>query len=143
MPAIGPLQTNEQTNERTNKRTNAVLASLSYRVRAGKGLLRVADHLHARAAARRRRAGGGDDVVELDAVVFAPDIAEPVPDIAAQHERIVGGIALLVLVGDEGEERNRGELDLLVGHLIEFRDGDLDGVLEPLEVGRVRRLRSE
>jgi len=57
--------------------------------------------------------GGSDDVGQLDAVVLAPDIGEPVPDIAAQHERIVGGLVMDALVGDEFEERDGGDLDLL------------------------------
>ena len=48
--------------------------------------------LHARA----------DEIGQLDAVVLGPDIAEPVPHIAAQHEGIGGGLSALLLVGDEG-----------------------------------------
>src|SRR5215467_13792709 len=44
------------------------------------------------------------EVGQLDAVVLGPDVAQPVPDIAAQHERISGGVAVRLLVGDEGEE---------------------------------------
>src|SRR3990172_1535793 len=49
------------------------------------GLAHVAFHL--------RR----DQVDQLHAVVLGPDIAEPVPDIAAQHERIIGRLAGLSL----------------------------------------------
>src|SRR5262245_39692093 len=44
-----------------------------------------------------------DEVGELDAVVLGPHVAEPVADIAAQHERVVRVLAVRSLVGDEGE----------------------------------------
>src|SRR5689334_13052538 len=43
---------------------------------------------------------------QLHPVVFAPDIAQPVADIAAQHEGIIRGLAAPILVGDKGEEGN-------------------------------------
>jgi hypothetical protein len=58
-----------------------------------------------------------------------------VADIAAQNEGVIGRLALQALVGDEGKERDRGQFHLLVGHLVELGDGDLDGVLELLEIG--------
>ena len=59
------------------------------------------------------RRGGGvaglrlrpHEVGQLDAVVLGPDIAEPVPHIAAQHERIRCRFAARPLVGDEGDDR--------------------------------------
>src|ERR1700722_13150499 len=75
-------------------------------------LLRGPNDLHARSAGSSP--AHSDNVVELDAVVLAPDVAEPVADITAQHERVVRGVAFQVLVGDEGEEGHRGKLDLLV-----------------------------
>ena len=41
-----------------------------------------------RLGARRRRdaARGVEDIEQFDAVVFGPDIAQPMPDIATQHE---------------------------------------------------------
>ena len=59
-----------------------------------------------------------DDVLEFNAFVFLPDIAEPVPDIAAQNERIVGRVAIRVFVGDEAKERNGREFHLFEGHLV-------------------------
>jgi len=50
-----------------------------------RGALRAAGDLYARWS-RRRGGGGRHDLVELDTVVLAPDIAEPVSDIAAQHD---------------------------------------------------------
>src|SRR5207237_10911959 len=41
---------------------------------------------------RRRRLRRSDDVGQLDAIVLAPDVGEPMPDIAAQHEGVVGGL---------------------------------------------------
>ena len=97
---------------------------------------RPADDLHARPARLLRllRRRGGDDVVELDAVVLAPDVAEPVPDVTAQHKGIVRRLALRAFVGDEGEERNRGELHLFERHLVELGDSDRDRILL-LEIG--------
>src|SRR6266852_400761 len=76
-------------------------------------------------------------VDQADAVVFAPDVAEPMTDIAPKHERIRGGVSTLLLVGDEACERNRGKLHLLGRHLNKLRDLDLDRLMHPLEVGRV------
>ena len=78
-------------------------------------------------------------VDQLDAVELGPDVAEPVPDIAAQHERIVGGLAVGRLVGDERDIGHRCDFDLLAGHLVELRDGDVVGVLDLVEVGVVGR----
>src|SRR5262249_36332756 len=63
--------------------------------------------------------------------------AEPMPNIAAQHERVIGGLALGVLVGDKGEERNGNQLDLLVCHFVELWDLDDHGILQLLEVRRM------
>ncbi len=71
-------------------------------------VLRV-DDLHAATDFTFDNRPARDDVVELDAVVLAPDIAEPVPDIAAQNERIVGRVAIRVFVGDEAKEGNGRE----------------------------------
>src|SRR5215472_18060180 len=61
-------------------------------------------------------------------------------DIAAQHERVIGRLGLCVLVSDKGQERNGGQFHLLIGHFVEFRDLDDNGVLELLKVGSMRRL---
>src|SRR5437667_7001298 len=61
-------------------------------------------HLLGRSSQRSR----GHDVGEGDAVVLGPHIAEPMAHIAPQHERIGGGLAALLLVGDEGEIRHGG-----------------------------------
>ena len=37
-----------------------------------------------------------EDVFQFDAFVFIPDITKPVPDIAAQNERIVRRVAIRV-----------------------------------------------
>ena len=94
-----------------------------------------------RPAARRPFAGRSrrHHVDQLDAVELGPHIAEPVPDIAAQHERIVGGLAVARLVGDERDVGHRRELDLLARHLVELRDGDVVGVLDLVEIGVVGR----
>ena len=86
------------------------------------------------------RFAGPDQIGELDAVEFGPDIAQPMPDIAAQHERIVRGLVARTLVGDKFEERNRGDFDLLIGHLIELGNRELGGVLDAMEIGVVGRL---
>src|SRR6516164_8250804 len=83
---------------------------------------------------------GADDVGQLDAVVLAPDIGEPVPDIASQYERIVGGLVMDALVGDEFEEGDGGDLDLFEGHFVEFRDGQLGRILDAVEIGVVGRM---
>ena len=44
---------------------------------------------------------GRHDVQQLDAIELGPDVAEPVPHVAAQHERIVFRLALRAFVGDE------------------------------------------
>src|SRR5215510_13757701 len=64
-------------------------------------------------------------IKELDPVEFRPDVFQPVPHIATQHEGMVGGKAVGSLVGDEIGERSRHQLDLLVGHFAELRDSDL------------------
>ena len=74
-------------------------------------------------------AGVGNDVLELDAIVLLPYLAEPVSDVAAQNERVTGRLAFLVLVGNEGGERDGGKFYLLEGPLIKLRDGDLDSVI--------------
>src|SRR5215472_9821503 len=62
---------------------------------------------------RRRRLGRGvEQIEEFHAIVFGPDIAEPMSDIAAQHEGIISGFALAILVGNKGQEGNRGKFDL-------------------------------
>ena len=71
----------------------------------------------------------GNEVLELDAIVLVPHLAEPVSDIAAQNERVTGRVAFLVLVGNEGGERDGGKFYFLVGPLIKLRDGDLDSVI--------------
>ena len=83
---------------------------------------------------------GADEIGQLDAVELAPDIGEPVPDIAAQHEGIIRGLVVLALVGDEFEERHRGDLDLLIGHFVELGDDEVGGVLDAVKVGVVGRL---
>src|ERR1700745_2770153 len=45
---------------------------------------------------------GVQQIEQLPALLSGPDIAEPMPDIAAQDERVVGGLALGVFVGNEG-----------------------------------------
>ena len=47
------------------------------------------------------------DVGEPDAVVLGPDVAEPMMDIAPEHERIRGGVAAPLLVGDERSRMER------------------------------------
>src|SRR6202035_4561263 len=92
---------------------------------------------HDRTRPARRFAGGflrPHDLGDADAIVFGPDIAEPMTDITAQHERISGRLAVALLVGDEGHEWHRRELDLLRRHFAELRNRDLDSVLDPLEV---------
>src|SRR5262249_2163583 len=84
------------------------------------------DDLRARTAGRG--AGVSNDVLELDAIVLVPHLGEPVSDIAAQNERVSGRVAFLVLVGNEGGERDGGKLYFLVGSLIKLRDGDLNSV---------------
>src|SRR5271157_2645984 len=91
-------------------------------------------------AAARAAFAGADDLGQLDAVELAPDIGEPVADIAAQHEGIVRGIVMDALVGDEFEERDGGDLDLLERHFVEFRDGELGRILDAVEIGVVGRL---
>jgi hypothetical protein len=60
-------------------------------------------------------------------------MAEPMSDIAAQHERVIGGFALAVFIGDKGEERNGGQFNLPIGHFVEFRDLDNDGIFSFLK----------
>ena len=60
--------------------------------------------------------------------------------IAAQHEGVIGGFGLGVLVGNEGQERNRGQFHLLICHFIEFRDFDDDRILQLLKVRSMCRL---
>src|SRR4029077_13206401 len=59
-----------------------------------------------------------DQIGQLDAIVFAPDVAQPVPNIAAQHEGVVRRLPLGVLVGDEGHEGLARHFHLLAGHLV-------------------------
>lgn len=42
---------------------------------------------------------GAGQVGQVDAIIFAPDIREPVPNIAAQHEGVVRGILVPTLIG--------------------------------------------
>src|SRR5262245_47717806 len=68
------------------------------------------------------------NVGEADAVVLGPDIAEPMMDIAPEHERIGAGVATPLLIGDERRERNGREIHLFCRHFGEFRNRDLDRV---------------
>jgi hypothetical protein len=61
-------------------------------------------------------------------------------DIAAQHERVIGGFALAVFIGDKGEERNGGQFNLPMGHFVEFRDLDNDGILQLFKIRSMHRL---
>src|SRR5258706_14597087 len=75
-----------------------------------------------------------EPVEKPDAVVFIADLPEPGADIAAQHQRVVHLLPVGLTIGDEIGERHAGKLDLLVGHLVELRDGDLDRVRRAAEV---------
>src|SRR5262249_13705835 len=84
-----------------------------------------------------RRRFFGEALDQADAVVFAGDLVEPGAHVAAQHQRIGGGLAVAVAVGDEARKRNAGELHLLARHLVELRNGDLDRLAAALEVALV------
>src|ERR1700753_668925 len=49
--------------------------------------------------AQSRAGPVADQIGELDAIELAPDIGQPVPHIAAQHERVVLGLVVDALVG--------------------------------------------
>src|SRR3954453_12317856 len=61
-------------------------------------------------------------------------------DISAQHKRVVGRLVVLTLVRHEFKERYRGDLYLLIGHLVELRDREFGRVLDSPEIGIVSRL---
>src|ERR1700730_18939000 len=71
---------------------------------------------------------------EADAIVLVEHAAEPGLHVAAQHERVVAGLAQRVAVLDEGGERHAGELDLLACHFVQFRDVDLYRFLGLLKI---------
>jgi hypothetical protein len=100
-------------------------------------LLRV-DDLHSASAFAFGNWPACDDVFEFDAVVFVPDFTKPVPDIAAQNERIVRRVAIRVFVCDEANEGNGREFDLFEGHLVQLGNRDLSGILNFFKIGGVR-----
>jgi len=67
-------------------------------------------------------AGRADDIGQSDAVIFAPDMREPVADIAAQDERIIRGLVRRASAGDEFEKGDRGDIDLFIGHFVQLGD---------------------
>jgi hypothetical protein len=81
-----------------------------------------------------QRAFPGVEIKAGDRVAF---MAEQVAHIAAQHEGIIRRFAAMGLVGDDGNERRAGDLDLLASHLIELGDGDLDRAFDAAEIGIV------
>jgi hypothetical protein len=63
----------------------------------------------------------GNDVLELDAIVLLPHLAEPVSNISAQNERVISYFAAPVpLVGDKGGEGDGDEVHLFISHLTEL-----------------------
>ena len=113
--------------------SNSVRRALYFplRLRPARRFRRL-DDLHARTA--RRGAAVGNDVLELDAIVLLPHLAQPVSNITALNERVIGCLTVLVLVGDKGDEGDGSDLHLFVNPLIKLGDGNLDSVREFLEI---------
>src|SRR3982075_1479992 len=84
-------------------------------------------------AGARARFAEADQVSQLDTVEFAPDMGEPMADIAAQDERIVRGLVVDTFVGYKFQERHGGDFDLLEGHLVELGDRKVRSVLDAVE----------
>src|SRR5215813_5786443 len=78
-------------------------------------------------------------VDQLYTIVLTPDIAKPVTNITAENEGIICGFVLGALVADERDKRHAGHFHLLVRHLVQLRNRDFFGALDPLEVRIVGR----
>src|SRR5687768_13970668 len=75
-----------------------------------------------------------DQLGEADPIVLGEHSVQPVPDIAAQHERIRCRLAVARVIGGKGMERHRRHLDLLAGKLVQARDRDLLRSFDALEI---------
>ena len=77
---------------------------------------------------------------QVDAIKFAPDICQPVPDIAAQHEGVVRGFIVPSLICDEVYEWDGCDFHLFIGHLIKLRYGQLSRMFDAVKIGTISRL---
>src|SRR5580704_2470380 len=61
-------------------------------------------------------------------------------NISTQYRRVTSWVSFAIFIGNKGGERYGGKLDLFVGHLPEFRNGELLNVPEFLEIRVICRL---
>jgi hypothetical protein len=65
----------------------------------------------------------------MDAVIFRPDLGEPVADVPSQHERVGSRFPTLRLVGDETEIRYGCQFNLFGRHFVELRNYNFHGAI--------------
>src|SRR5690348_6349956 len=134
MPSGGPVRLG-----RRRMKTNIALRRLrretmKNRVRERRGQEQALGPAAGLGSRRRCFSRRLKQVEQLHPIIFGPYIAKPMSDIAAQHEGVIGRLALAVLVADESQERNGSQLYLLISHFVEFRDLDDHGILQLLEI---------